>query len=109
MGRKELLDGWFRRRESARRSGKENSCDVVPTEPGAAIGRRACVSPGLTVDARAKMTHDDGGICILGKYFGVHDKSLKELYTSTATDASFFKVRARHKPRWDKTRRETGH
>ena len=33
---------------------------------------------------------------ILRKYFGVKDKSaLKELYTSTSSDASFYKVRER--------------
>ena len=37
---------------------------------------------------------DDDAIddAILRKYFGVHDKSLRELYTSTSSDATFYKV-----------------
>lgn len=46
-------------------------------------------------DEEAGVAGEDDSI-ILRKYFGVKDKSaLKELYTSTSSDASFYKVRER--------------
>ena len=35
---------------------------------------------------------DEDDDLVLRKYFGVHDKSLRELYTSTSSDATFYKL-----------------
>ena len=46
---------------------------------------------GLSARRAAAMADEDDDL-VLRKYFGVHDKSLRELYTSTSSDATFYKL-----------------
>ena len=70
---------------------------MEPSVAGVVAGK------GLGFRHLGKMADYDGGgddddeaidEAILRKYFGVYDKSLRELYTSTSSDATFYKVGA---------------
>ena len=53
---------------------------------------RACVRPSSLGKVSAFAASEEWRTTAAATYFGVHDKSLRELYTSTSSDATFYKV-----------------